>query len=229
MSSALLIQLVALVAPPACPACRTALGAARLSLCPHCAAALPWLPRGCCPCCALPAHRGRRCPAVHAAFARAWAPLAYDGVARELVGALKFRAALPLAGLMAAHIAANLPPDLRPAGGAAIVPVPAQRVRLRRRGFDPAAQLGAALSARTGVPVSACLRRRDRAPRQVGTGRSARRRPGRIAVELRGAPPARALLLDDVHTTGATLEACARELRAGGCREVSAVTYARTL
>jgi predicted amidophosphoribosyltransferase len=232
MTSALLTQVVALLAPPACPACRVALGAARLSLCPHCAAALPWLPHGCCPCCALPAHGGRRCPAAQAAFGRAWAPLAYDGVARELVGALKFRAALPLAGLMAAHIAANLPADLRAASGAAaaaIVPVPPQRVRLRRRGFDPAAELAAALGARLGTPVRECLRRRDRSPRQVGTGRRARRREGRIAVELRADPPARALLLDDVHTTGATLEACARALRAGGCREIAAVTYARTL
>jgi predicted amidophosphoribosyltransferase len=107
--------------------------------------------------------------------------------------------------------------------------VPPQRVRLRRRGFDPAAELGGALGARLGVPVRPCLRRRDRSARQVGTGRGARRRAGRIAVELRAEPPARALLLDDVHTTGATLEACARALRAGGCREVAAVTYARTL
>src|SRR3954452_9240828 len=140
LAASALAQLVALVAPPTCPSCRAALRATRLRLCPSCAASLPWLPARCCPCCALPSHRGRRCPASGAAFARAWAPLAYDGVARELVGALKFRAALPLAGLMAAHIAANLPPDLRPAGGAAIVPVPAQRVRLRRQGLDPAVQ-----------------------------------------------------------------------------------------
>jgi predicted amidophosphoribosyltransferase len=229
MTSALLTQLVALLAPPVCPACRVALGAARLSLCPPCSAALPWLPPGCCPCCALPSHGGRRCPAAQAAFSRAWAPLAYDGVARELVAALKFRAALPLARVMAAHIAANLPADLRAASGAAIVPVPPQRVRLRRRGFDPAAELGGALAARLGVPVRPCLRRRDRSPRQVGTGRRARRRTGRIAVDLRTDPPVRALLLDDVHTTGATLEACARALRAGGCREIAAVTYARTL
>jgi predicted amidophosphoribosyltransferase len=236
MSSALLRELVALVAPPACPACRVALDSARLRLCSACSAALPWLPRDCCRRCALPVHRGRRCPAAGAAFGRAWAPLAYDGVARELVGALKFRAALPLAGLMAAHIAANLPADLRPPAGergapgtVAIVPVPPQRLRRRRRGFDPAAVLADGVAARTGVPVLACLERLDRSRRSVGTGRRARRRPGRIVVELRAGAPRRALLLDDVHTTGATLEACARALRAGGCRQVVAVTYARTL
>ena len=62
-------------------------------LCADCTRALPWL-RGGCLRCGLPAHRGRACPAARAAFPRAWAPLAYEGVARELVAALKFRGAL---------------------------------------------------------------------------------------------------------------------------------------
>jgi predicted amidophosphoribosyltransferase len=231
-------EAVALVAPPVCPSCRAALGAAWLRLCPACAAALPWLPRRCCPCCALPSHRGRRCPAAAASFSRAWAPLAYEGVARDLVGALKFRGALPLADLMAAHVVANLPADLRPRAGRppdlagpdlAIVPVPPQRVRRRRRGFDPAGAVAAGVGARLGVPVLSCLERRDRAARQVGAGRRARRRPGRLDIAVRATPPPRVLLLDDVHTTGATLEACAAALRAAGCGQIAAVTYARTL
>jgi predicted amidophosphoribosyltransferase len=254
-AAAVLGEIVALVAPPSCPACRVPLGGARLRLCSDCAAALPWLPRTCCPVCGLPRHGGRRCPAAGAAFARAWAPLAHDGVARELVAALKFRGALPLATLMAAHVAANLPADLRPragrstAGGPtiageatapavssppaapcfAIVPVPPQRSRHRRRGFDPAEALAAALGRRLGVPVHPCLRRRDRERRQVGASRRQRREPGRLAIEPRAEPPTRALLLDDVHTTGATLEACARALREAGCAEIAAVTYTRTL
>jgi predicted amidophosphoribosyltransferase len=63
----------------------------------------------------------------------------------------------------------------------------------------------------------------------VGATRSQRRRPGRLAIELRAPPPRRALLVDDVHTTGATLDACARALRAGGARRVAAISYARVL
>jgi predicted amidophosphoribosyltransferase len=226
MASAVLEELVAVVVPPRCPSCRAALGAARLRLCPSCAAGLPWLPRGCCPRCALPGHRSGGCPAAGAAFGRAWAPLAYAGVARRLVAALKFRAALPLASVMAAHIAANLPRDLR---GRTVVAVPPQRARLRRRGFDPAGVLARGVAERLGVPVVECLVRRDRGGRQVGTSRALRRREGRIAIEVCRAPPPRVLLVDDVHTTGATLDACARALRAGGCLEVVAVTYARTL
>jgi predicted amidophosphoribosyltransferase len=240
LAAAVLGEIVALIAPPGCPACRVPLDAAGASLCADCAASLPWLPRRCCPACGLPRHRGGRCPAAGAAFRRAWAPLAHDGVARDLVGALKFRGALPLATLMAAHLAANLPPDLRPRAGEpisppparrpfAIVPVPAQRSRHRRRGFDPAEALAGALARRLGVPVQPCLRRRDRERRQVGASRRQRREPGRLAIEPRADPPVRALLLDDVHTTGATLEACARALRIAGCAEIAAVTYTRTL
>jgi predicted amidophosphoribosyltransferase len=217
-------ELLAVLVPPACVACRVPLGRAGLWLCSSCSRALPWLSGRVCVRCGLPGHH--RCPATGAAFARAWSPLAYDGVARELVGALKFRGALPLAAFMAAHMAANLPPDLR---GGALVPVPAQPRRRRRRGFDPAAALTAALAPRLDLPVEPCLCRRDRQRRQVGASRSQRRRPGRLTIELRAPPPPRALLVDDVHTTGATVDACARALLAEGCHEVVALTYARTL
>jgi predicted amidophosphoribosyltransferase len=219
-------ELLAIVVPPACAACRAPLARAELRLCAGCTRALPWLPSRVCRRCGLPRHR-RGCPAARAAFSRAWSPLAYDGVARDLVAALKFRGALPVAALMAAHVAANLPPDLR-AGFAGLVPVPPHGGRRRRRGFDPAARLTAGLAGRLDLPVAACLRRRDRAT-QLGATRAQRRRAGRLAIELRAPPPARALLVDDVHTTGATLDACARALLAGGCSEVVAITYARTL
>jgi predicted amidophosphoribosyltransferase len=220
-------ELLALLAPPVCAACRAPLAGADLRVCPACVRALPWLRGRVCPRCGLPRHRGRGgCPAADAAFAAAWAPLAYEGAARDLIAALKFRAALPLAELMAAQIAAGLPADLRLAD--AVIPVPPHPGRRRRRGFDPAGTLAAALARRLGLPCTACLRRGG-GHRQVGAGRAQRRDPHRLAVRTIAPPPAHALLVDDVHTTGATLDACARALRAGGTRAVVAVTYARTL
>jgi predicted amidophosphoribosyltransferase len=175
---------------------------------------------------------------------RAWAPMAYEGVARDLIAALKFRSALPVANLMAAHMAANLPRELRapeigagadrigPAGGTAlpaIVPVPTVSTRRRRRGFDPAGVLAAALARRLDRPLVACLERRDHASRQVGTSRRARRAPGRLAFVARAPPPRRVLLVDDVHTTGATLDAAARALASEGAIVLAALSYARTL
>ena len=246
-----LAELLAIVAPPACVACREPVAGAEELLCAACRRALPWLRGESCPRCGLPRHRGaaggagqhrrrrgrrrpRRggtggaCPAAGAAFGRAWAPLAYDGSARAVVQALKFHAALPAADLMAAQLAATLPPDL--VGAHAVVPVPPQRGRLRARGFDAAGLLARALAARLGLELAPVLRRRDRSARQATSGRSARRAAGRIDIQLRRSPPRAALLLvDDVHTTGATLEACARALAAGGAAQIAAVTYARTL
>jgi predicted amidophosphoribosyltransferase len=225
---------VGLLAPPSCAACRAPL--ADGLVCGACLRRMPWLRGHRCPRCALPRHRAG-CPAATAAFDRAWAPLAYEGTARDLVHALKFRGALPLAGLMAAHLAANLPLDLRrpegsPPGEAAafgVVAVPPHRGRLRRRGFDPAALLAAGLAARAGLPLSPCLRRTDRGRRQVGAGRSTRRSAGRFAAVATTPPPRAAVLVDDVHTTGATLDVCARALKARGAEWVGAITYVRTL
>jgi predicted amidophosphoribosyltransferase len=239
---AALATIVGLIAPPSCAACRGSTDG-RL-VCGACLRRLPWLRGHRCPRCALPRHRAG-CPAAASAFDRAWAPLAYEGAARDLVHALKFHGALPVAGLMAAHMAANLPLDLRtlpgelrgppdgaPPGAAAafgVVPVPPHRGRLRRRGFDPAALLAAGLAARAGLPLAPCLRRADRGRRQVGAGRSTRRSAGRFAAVAAAPPPRAAVLVDDVHTTGATLDVCARALKAHGAEWVGAITYVRTL
>ena len=218
------MHLVDLLAPPACVACRAPLRDGLV--CGACLRRMPWLRGHRCPRCALPRHRAG-CPAASSAFDRAWAPLAYEGPARDLVRALKFDGALPVAGLMAAHLAANLPLDLR--HGVEVVAVPPHRGRLRRRGFDPAALLAAGLAARAGLPLAPCLKRTDRGRRQVGAGRSTRRSAGRFAAVATAPPPRAALLVDDVHTTGATLEACARALKASGAAWVGVATYVRTL
>jgi predicted amidophosphoribosyltransferase len=155
---------------------------------------------------------------------RAWSSAAHETVARDLVTALKFRRLLPVAELMAERIAWLAPATLL---SGAIVPVPTATLRSLRRGFDPAAEIAAALASRTGMPLSPCLVRRG-GGRQVGRRRG--ERLGRPPVVHAGgkAPPS-VLLLDDVLTTGATLSACARALRAAGAVRVAAVTFTRRL
>ncbi len=220
----MLRRVLALVVPPACLACGAPLRADR-DLCAACRATLPWLGRDVCPRCALPLPCGR-CPAEHVAWDAAWAPLAHDGPARALVAALKFRGTLAAAQVMAAQMAAGCPFDLQ---GAAVVPVPALPARRSARGFDHAAILASAVARRSAAGVVACLRRAGSAERQLGAGRATRRAKGRIVVRCPRDAPARAVLVDDVHTTGATLDACARALRRAGAAEVRAITYTRTL
>jgi ComF family protein len=219
-------ELVALAVPPACVACRAPLPAAAGLLCVPCRRALPWLTGPCCPRCALPAPCGR-CPARDAAFAAAWAPLAHDGPARALVAALKFRGALPVAELMAAQLAAGVPRALL--REAALVPVPLHPARRRARGFDQTRRIAVALARRSAAPLADCLRRGGAPTRQLGAGRATRRAAGRLALHAVGPVPRRAVLVDDVHTTGATFEACARALRAAGAEHVVAISYARAL
>lgn len=220
----MLDALLALLVPPCCGACGAParVGAA---LCGACRAALPWLPADLCPRCALPCPCGRRCPAAGAAFLRAWAPLALDGPARALVHALKFDGRPALAETMAAQIAANAPPGLL--AGATLTAVPSHRRRSRGRGFDHARLLARALARRTGTARLELLERTGPATRQLGASR--RQRRNAVAVAARRAVAGPVLLVDDVHTTGATLDACARALLSAGASEVRAVTYARTL
>jgi predicted amidophosphoribosyltransferase len=153
---------------------------------------------------------------------RAWSSAPHEGVARDLVAGLKFRRLLPVAELIAERIEWLAPASML---SGAVVPVPTARLRTLARGFDPAAEIAAALAQHTGLPLRPCLTRSG-GGRQVG-----RRRAQRIGhpphVHPRGEVPRSVLLIDDVLTTGATLSACARALRSAGAIRVVAITFTR--
>jgi len=160
---------------------------------------------------------------------RVWAPLAYHGAARELVRALKFRGAVGVADAMAAQIVAAAPAGLLDAAGLRpfLVPVPIHPRRARRRGFNQAHVLAVAIARRSGLALLDCLTRSGAPGSQVGRGRGERRAGPQGAIAARPPAPTRALLVDDVATTGGTLAACAAALRAAGTRELAAVAFAR--
>jgi len=199
--------LASLVAPPRCVACDGPV-LVDVALCSACRAGLPWLGR-----------------VVTLRGVRLFAPVAHDGPARALVHALKFGGRTAAAGPMAAQIAANAPP--RHVRGT-LVPVPAHPARRRARGFDQSVLLARALGARTGLPVTPALRRAGGGGAQARSGRGQRLRRD-LGITAAGPVPRRAVLVDDVATTGATLAACAGALRGAGAAEVVAVAYARAL
>jgi ComF family protein len=110
-----------------------------------------------------------------------------------------------------------------------VIPIPLHPRALRRRGFNPAALLARAAARACGVSVDcvALERLRDTAS-QTGLDRAARRRNVRGAFRARQAPPARVWLVDDVVTTGATLDEAARALRRAGAGEIFGLCVART-
>ncbi len=212
----------AVLVPPLCWSCRGP-APARSPLCRSCERLLPWLDPQ------VPAAKVAAADRYPVPLDRAWAPLSYEGVARDLVHALKFAAAPGVAPAMARQACDALPPRTFPTGSR-LVPVPADRGRLRRRGFDHADALAGALSELTGLPVARALRR-ERAPRggQRGLGRAERLRGEGIAVRAVGPPPPVCVLVDDVLTTGATACACAQALRRNGANSVFFVAYCRVL
>ena len=187
--------------PRTCPCC----GALGTAPCPACATSL--LP----PPAALPP------PGVDG-----WrAPLSYEGEGRELVARLKYRNARSSVRWLADRMAALVDP----AAVDVVTWAPTTPARRHERGFDQAEVLARAVARRVRRPARRLLRR---VPGPPQTGRQRRDRLRGPTFRAAGRPPPRVLVVDDVATTGATLTAAARVLRAAGATEVRVVTAART-
>jgi predicted amidophosphoribosyltransferase len=205
-----LLQIAAgIVAPPLCAACGRSCRAEAV-LCTRCSRGLAG---------ATPIAAGGP-----QGVDRVWSSASHDGVPRALVSALKFRHLLPVAEVMAERMHWLVPDHLL---GGGVVAVPPARARRRRRGFDPAGELAAALAAKLDAELVPCLARRG-SGHQLGGRRAERiRHPPRI--ESIAPAPRSVLLIDDVLTTGATLTACSQALRAAGTKRVVALTFTRRL
>jgi ComF family protein len=199
------------IAPPLCAACGADARTAE-PLCSRCRQDLRWLSE----------------EPVSLGAIETWAPVAYEGSARGVVGALKFRGARRAANAMAAWVAAGAP--RRWLGRGTLVPVPLHPQRARRRGYNQAALLACAIGSRTELEVRDCLIRAGARGTQVGRDRAQRLGgiEGAVTVAPGIAAPRRAILVDDVITTGATLGACEAALREAGSEEVIALAFART-
>jgi ComF family protein len=185
----------------------------------------PW-----CPICALPSSHGVICGSCQKdpPHFDSTAPLfAYVFPVDRLVQELKYRSSLPLA----AYLAAEFLTHLESAGIDCIVPMPLHPSRLKQRGFNQAQELARPLARQLGLPLlaSACTRCLDSAP-QASLPWRARQRNVRGAfacsVDLTGRSVA---VVDDVMTTGATLNELARTLKLHGARRVTNWIAARTL
>lgn len=223
--------LLQLVIPSSCAAC----GAPRRGLggggtCRACWDALPLLdPVAACAACALPdaAPLCRGCAAAPPPVSRTVAVARYEGVARRLIHALKFRGhdiLVSPAGARMAEIARRLG-----AGFDAVVPVPSTTRRNRDRGYDPGSLLAEEVSRRLGVPFRPLLARvREAAPQSTVPAAERRRNVKGAFRAAASASGLRLLLVDDVLTTGATAFEAAGTLRAAGAAGVDLLVLART-
>lgn len=174
--------------------------------------------RGICGACAASITRVENPEPLHHA-AGFTAGLLFEGGVIDAVHGLKYKDAVYVAPLLASFI--EIPPDWELD---CIVPIPLHFIRLWRRGYNQSALLAQALSERIGVPVSEKLLRRVRYTKtqtKLGAAQRAKniRNAFAAAADVQGK---RILLIDDVRTTGSTLDSAAMALRKGGAAAVYA-------
>ncbi len=197
--------------------------------CAACDADLPYLTAPHCPVCALPTLAGATCGSClqHApAFDRTAAVFAYAFPLDKLVQALKYGEQLVLVNSLADKLAQRV--VIRPD---CIVPMPLHPARLRERGFNQSLELARRIGRKLHIPLldNVCQRVRDTPPQAALRWKERNRNVRRAftcAANLSGQHVA---VVDDVMTSGASLQELALALRAAGAREVSAWVIARTL
>ncbi len=213
--------------PQDCSVC--GLGSGNAPVCPACAADLPYLDGPLCPVCALPTTGGRcgACLAAPPRFDATTAVFRYAYPVEHLVQALKYRQRLALAGWLAASLAARVGRD----GIDCVLPLPLSAARMRERGFNQAQEIARPLARALGLPLLAdcCSRVRDTPP-QAGLPWTERQANMRQAFACRGGLTGKRIaVVDDVMTTGATLNEFARLLKRHGAARVENWVAARTL
>jgi ComF family protein len=232
-----------LLYPPLCALCQESLSGGR-ALCDACDADLPRLAEPFCKSCGEPfpgeiegPFACPNCSKLKFAFEFARPAMVRDERVLEIIHRLKYGRELHLAkdlGRLAAGAFAD--PRLAPAlaGNWPLVPVPLHRKRLQHRHFNQAEEISRVLSAHTGLPVIGALRRIRATEHQTALTRSQRLENLRGAFVITAAgrrrseqSPAGAVLVDDVLTTGSTVDECAKILRRAGFQKVFAVTVMR--
>ena len=166
-------------------------------------------------------------------YGAARAALSFDGVTRDLIHRFKYDRKVHLARPLTLLTGEFLTPFVTSSAPELLLPVPLHRRRLRERGFNQAVLLGRPLAQFWGIPfVVDNLRRTRWTQPQVTLSAAQRELNVRGAFAL--ADPAavrgrRILLIDDVYTTGSTVEECSKVLRKGGAAEVYVITVARAV
>lgn len=225
--------------PPLCPSCREPVGDGA-GLCAACWSKLMPIERPFCEKLGIPFTYDPG-PGIYSmqaiadppAYSRGRAAVRYDEIARAMVHALKYGDRLDLAPVMARWMARA--GDELLADAEVVVPVPLHWRRMWARRFNQSATLAKVLATERGIPISfTALKRVKATPQQVGLSKAER------ATNVQGAfrvdPAGKAeiarrhvVLVDDVLTSGATVDACSRVLLRAGARQVDVLVFARVV
>lgn len=228
----------ALLFPPVCSFCEALDVDARLSLCGSCLDALKELPGTICPVCGRPfpgLRSGTEVPCLSCLahprqYVRARYAVFYDGLLREALLRFKFRGALYLSRTLSAILTEAFHRHFQAGEFDLIVPVPMHRRRLLERGYNQSLVLAERLAKSTGIVLDrTCFAKTKDTKPQVGLSRSERvtNVRGSFGVkQIERIAGKRVLVIDDVATTGTTIEETSRTLRKAGAWSVDALVLA---
>jgi ComF family protein len=201
-------------------------------ICPSCQHKLPRINPPICPKCGRPQSSGTICPTCYNQryeIDGMRSPFRFEAVMRQAIHQFKYRnlraIAEPLSSLLGDYLTTN------PMPGEVLIPVPLHHKRLRERGYNQSELLSRELNKLIGLPVVAdCLVREQHAsPQVVATSVSERQNnvANAFTCHDRRLKDKKVLLIDDIATSGATLNACASALKATGANSVWGLTLAR--
>src|SRR5262249_6534274 len=196
---------------PACPACWAKLEPLMPPVCPQCGVPAIAI-EGLCGACRLGEH----------AFDYARSALLFNDAFREIIHHFKYSDRVSLAKPLGELLRKCV--DRQAFEAQIVIPVPLHPSRERQRGFNQAELLADLLKRQVDARL---LRRRKRTPSQTGLSRSRRTLNLAGAFEVRGKVPGCVMIVDDVYTTGATLNEIAKTLKRAGAVRVEALTVAR--
>ena len=226
-----------LVYPPHCAICLNKTYAGE-HLCAACRKAAPVIRAPFCDTCSEP-FSGQidgpflcpNCRDRHFRFTCAVARYRSRGAVRELIHRFKYNGKVHVQNVLIDWLAETLgDPRLQAPPCDRVVPVPLHSTRERERGFNQARLLAEGLAQRSGIPLADCIKRTRYTTTQTIFDREARRENLRGAFQMRQSADVRnlhLLLIDDVLTTGSTVDECARVLMDAGAASVRVATVAR--
>ncbi len=227
--------------PPLCHVCRTHLeNPVEIHLCQSCRDRIAVIGSPLCPVCGVPFstengidHPCGACLGNPRPFVEARAAARFEGPLQELIHRFKYGKKIHLSRPLGLLTATVLDAFRSATPADCIVPVPLHRKRLRARGFNQSQLIGRVLAKRWQIPRSVNNLRRIRWT-EPQTGLPAAERVRNIRGAFAVARPEKfkdksLLLVDDVYTTGSTIDECAKTLRRAGAREIRVITVARTV
>ena len=227
--------------PPHCPIC----DGVRLSdepvCCPFCAAKVSFISEPYCLCCGRPLSRDERefcydCSKRSRSYSGGISLAVYEGLWKDSILRFKFHKREEYASWYAEQMIHRFEDRLRNLRADTILSVPMHPRKVRKRGYNQAESLAKELSARTGIPMlkDVLIRTRYTVPQKELSDVARLQNLAmafavdeeRLSEYKKDHPFERVILVDDIYTTGSTMEACARLLKKAGAGAVAPVTAA---